>query len=688
MKSKTKSTRAPARGKKEVRVGVEVGGTFTDLVAIGPDGIHITKVPSVPRRPDEGAFNALMESGIPFSEIADLAHGSTIATNAVLERKGCLAAFVTTAGFRDILELQRHGRERIYELDYQKPRPVVDRASSFEVSERVLADGSVHTPLDAAAAERELIPRLKKGGYQAVAVCLLNAYVNPVHERALRDLLRERMPELHVTISSDITREFREYERASTTTLSAYVQPVIDSYIARFSAKLQEHGFRGRFSVMQSNGGRLPAAAMHANAINAVLSGPAAGVMGATRQVARSGFRNLITLDIGGTSTDVCVVTEGRPGLTTEFEIGGLPVRVPVLDISTIGAGGGSIVWVDDGGMLRVGPHSAGADPGPACYGRGGTLPTLTDAHLVRMTMRPEAFLGGRMRIDPEAARRVFEPIARRFDMTLEQAADSAVQLANANIVRAIQLISTERGHDPRDYVLVPFGGAGPLHAAHIAEELAVDTIVVPPNAGVISAYGLIASDFMQFESLTRRQVADETAADFLRQVFEDMKSRAVRKARDLGPPDKLVLDFVVYMRFVGQAFEVPVHFAERELAKLGAKDVRRRFGDAHQRINFFGGETDKPVEFVSFRLGVTVPLKELPLLAEQTGHTLKAARISMFDQGGWKDGRLVSRSALQLDRSISGPLLLEDPTSTLLVPTGWGAKRDEHDNTILRRKR
>ena len=688
MKSTPQPTRSTARGKKEVRVGVEVGGTFTDLVAIGPDGIRIAKVPSVPRRPDEGAFNALLESGIPFSAITDLAHGSTIATNAVLERKGCLAAFITTEGFRDILELQRHGRERIYELDYQKPRPVVDRASSFEVRERMLADGSVHVPLDVAAAERELVPKLKAGGYQAAAICLLNGYVNPAHERALRDLLRDRMPALHVTISSDVTREFREYERASTTTLSAYVQPVIESYIARFSTRLQEHGFRGRFSVMQSNGGRLPAAAMHANAINAVLSGPAAGVMGATRQVARSGFRNLITLDIGGTSTDVCVVTDGRPGLTTEFEIGGLPVRVPVLDISTIGAGGGSIVWVDDGGMLRVGPHSAGADPGPACYGRGGTLPTLTDAHLVRMTMRPEAFLGGRMRIDPEAARRVFEPIARRFDMTLEEAADSAVQLANANIVRAIQLISTERGHDPRDYVLVPFGGAGPLHAAHIAEELALDTIVVPPNAGVISAYGLIASDFMQFESLTRRQVADGTAADFLRQVFEDMKTRAVRKARDLGPPDKLVLDFVAYMRFVGQAFEVPVHFSERELAKLDADDVRRRFGHAHQRINFFGGETDKPVEFVSFRLGITVPLKELPLLAEQSGHTVKAARISMFDQGGWKDGRLVSRSALKPGRSILGPALLEDPTSTLLVPTGWGAKRDEHDNTILSRKR
>ena len=566
-----------------MRVGIEVGGTFTDLVAIGPNGVTVTKVPSVPKRPDEGAFNALVASGIPIASIEDLAHGSTVATNAVLERKGFPTAFITTAGFRDILALQRHGRSRIYDLEYQKPKPVVERADSFEVGERLLADGGVLTALDMKDIERTLIPKLRDGGYQAVAICLLNAYVNPAHEQALRNVIAGALPELHVTISSDITREFREYERASTTTLSAYVQPVIDSYIARFSKKLDDGGFKGRFSVMQSNGGRLPAQAMHANAVNALLSGPAAGVIGAARQTGRSGYKNLITLDIGGTSTDVCVVRDGQPQLTTEFEIDGLPVRVPVLDINTIGAGGGSIVWVDDGGMLRVGPRSAGADPGPACYGRGGTTPTLTDAHVIRKTVRPEAFLGGRMMIDAQASARVFAPIAKQLHLNLEAAADAAVQLANANIVRAIQLISTERGHDPRDYVLVPFGGAGPLHAAHIAQELAIGTIVVPPSAGVISAYGLIASDFLQFESLTRRHVVDVEAGKFLRDIFSQMKARAVEKARALRARRKARSSISrPICASSGQAFEVPVTFTEKELAKLTSATIAKRFGEAH----------------------------------------------------------------------------------------------------------
>ena len=306
-----------------MRVGIEVGGTFTDLVAIGPEGIVVTKVPSVPKAPDEGAFDALVASAIPVETIDDLAHGSTVATNAVLERKGFPTAFVTTRGFRDILALQRHGRSRIYDLEYKKPEPVVTRSASFEVAERVLADGTVLDTLDEADVASKLIPALRNGAYEAVAICLLNSYVNPIHEHRLAEMLAAALPGVHVTLSSEITREFREFERASTTTLSAYVQPVIDRYIARFRRRLDGVGFKGRFSVMQSNGGRLPAEAMRANAINALLSGPAAGVMGAVRQTGRSGYKNLITLDIGGTSTDVCVVTGVAPQLTQEFSLDG-----------------------------------------------------------------------------------------------------------------------------------------------------------------------------------------------------------------------------------------------------------------------------------------------------------------------------------------------------------------------------
>ena len=669
-----------------MRVGIEVGGTFTDFVRIGPEGVRVVKVPSVPSSPDVGAFNALVKSGVAIAEILDLAHGSTVATNAVLERKGFATALVTTRGFRDVLALQRHNRTRIYDLEYQKPDPVVSRADSFEVSERVLSDGTVLQPLDERQVVEALIPALKQGGYEAVGVCLLNSYINPAHEVALRDLIKAHLPDLHVTLSSEVTREFREYERASTVTVSAYVQPVIDRYIARFEDRLADEGFTGRFSVMQSNGGRLPAQAIRDSAVTALLSGPAAGVMGAARQAARSGYGNLITLDIGGTSTDVCVVTDGKPELTNEFTIDGLPIRIPVVDINTVGAGGGSIVWVDDGGMLRVGPHSAGAEPGPACYGRGGDKPTITDAHVIRQTIRPEAFLGGEMPIHPDASRAVFEPIAVRFGMSVEQAADSAIELANANIVRAIQLISTERGKDPRDYVLVPYGGAGPLHAAQVAEDLGVGTIVVPPNAGVLSAYGLIAPDFVQFESLTRRAPVDDNAGDLVREVFESMKARAVERFEHLALGGDVKLDFIADMRFVGQAFEVPVTLSEDDVRQVDRELISKMFGQAHEKIYFFGADSDKPIEFVSFRLGITAELGELPLLQEERSYRVPRGEIELFDRRRAWQGTLLSRSDLAAGETLSGPLLLEDPTSTLFVPAGWQAVTDDQQNLVLKR--
>lgn len=672
-----------------MRVGIEVGGTFTDLVAISADGIRVTKVPSTPKQPDLGAFNALLESKLTISEIDDLAHGSTVATNAVLERKGFRIAFVTTRGFRDVLLMQRHGRSQIYNLEFQKPVPVVDRADTFEVDERMLADGSVHRPLDADAFKETLLPVLASGKYEAIAVCLLNAYVNPAHEQQIRDIITAHSPGLRVSISSHITREFREFERASTTTMSAYVQPVIDRYIERFATRLTESGFAGRFSVMQSNGGRLPAEAMQGNAVNALLSGPAAGVIGAARQAGRAGYDNLITLDMGGTSTDVCVVTDGKPQLTQEFEIEGLPVRIPIIDINTVGAGGGSIIWVDDGGMLRVGPQSAGAEPGPACYGRGGTEATLTDAHVVRGAVRPEAFLGGRMQIDPDASRRALQPIAERFGMTIEEAAESAIALGNANVVRAIQIISTERGLDPRDYVLSPFGGAGPLHAAKIAEDLGIDTVVVPPSAGVISAYGLIASDFTQFTTQTNRARADDKAAEVVRTVFHDMKDKATARANELKLGDKLTFEFIADMRFVGQAFEIPVPMPVEDIDTLTADDVRRMFAEAHHRVYMFGGETGKPVEFVSFRLGVTAPLGDLPILEETADESgIERSEIKLFDRGAWRTGMLLPRSSLAVGEKVAGPCLLEDPTSTLFVPAGWTAERDDCSNTVMRMER
>jgi len=669
-----------------MRVGVEVGGTFTDLVAVEDGRVVVTKVPSTPRSPDVGAFAALTAAGIDLARIEDLGHGSTVATNAVLERKGAAVAFVATQGFRDLLFMQRHDRRNIYDLFYAKPAPPVRRKDCFEVPERIAADGAIDTPLDEAAVRGKLIPALKAGGYRAAAICLLNAYANPAHERRLAALIGEALPDVLVTASHQVAREFREFERASTTLLSAYVQPVIDGYLHRFESKLAQSGFRGRFTVMQSNGGRLPAEAMRQSAITALYSGPAAGVVGATRQAARSGFDNLITFDMGGTSTDVCLVQEGRPSLASESEIDGLPIRTPVLDIVSVGAGGGSIAWVDDGGMLRVGPRSAGADPGPACYGKGGTEPTTTDAHIVIGTIRPGAFLGGRMTLDGDEARGAFEPLAARFSLGIEQAASSALQLADANIVRAIQLVSTERGRDPRDYALVPFGGAGPLHAARIAEELGISTIVVPPSAGVISAYGLVASDYTKFDAVTRKMKLDDEAAAEAGRVFAEMRARLADQFADMKLPGELVYTHTLDMRFVGQAFEVGVEIPASRLGALDAAYLAGLFADAHHRTFMHGATLDRPVEIVTLRVGATLPIGTAPRLDRETAASRGAESTRIFHGEAWIDCARHAAEALGPGQVLTGPAVVEGYTATTWVPPGWTATLDEADSMILRR--
>jgi N-methylhydantoinase A len=669
-----------------MRVGVEVGGTFTDLVAVEGGKIVVTKVPSTPRSPDIGAFAALTASGIDLAKIEDLGHGSTVATNAVLERKGAAVAFVATAGFRDLLFMQRHDRRNIYDLFYAKPAPPVRRKDCFEAPERIGADGSIEKALDEAAVKGELIPAIRAGGYRAVAICLLNAYADPVHEKRLAALITEALPDVLVTASHQVAREFREFERASTTLLSAYVQPVIDGYLHRFEGKLAESGFKGRFTVMQSNGGRLPAEAMRESAITALYSGPAAGVVGATRQAARSGFDDLITFDMGGTSTDVCLVQDGRPSLASESEIDGLPIRTPVLDIVSVGAGGGSIAWVDDGGMLRVGPQSAGADPGPACYGKGGTEPATTDAHIVIGTIRPGAFLGGRMSLDGDAAKRAFEPLAQRFGLSVEQAASSALQLADANIVRAIQLVSTERGRDPRDYALVPFGGAGPLHAARIAEDLGISTIVVPPNAGVISAYGLVASDYTKFDAVTRKMKLDDAAAKEAGRIFGEMRARLAAQFADMKLPGDLVHTHTLDMRFIGQAFEVGVEVPANRLASLDAAYLAELFADAHHRTFMHGATLERPVEIVTLRVGATLPIGTAPRLDRETLAARGPEQTRIFHGEAWIDCARHTAEALTAGQKIDGPAVIEGYTATTWVPPGWTATLDAADNLILRR--
>ncbi|MEX1235339.1 MAG: hydantoinase/oxoprolinase family protein [Roseovarius sp.] len=672
-----------------MRVGIEVGGTFTDLVAVDGDRIELRKVPSTPSSPDRGVLNALEESGFDGARITDMVHGSTVATNALLERKGAHVAFITTRGFRDILFLQRHDRRNIYDLRYKRPVPVVKRADCFEVTERIDAHGEVLAPLDLNSVKRDLLPKLKEGKYDAVAICLLSSYVNGAHEEALFALLDEALPDTVVSLSSQVTREFREFERASTVTLAGYVQPVIDRYIARLESSLEDLGVTARLSIMQSNGGRIPASAMRRNAIAALFSGPAAGVVGAIRQIGRSGEGNLITFDMGGTSADVCLVTDGRAGISPDTEIDGLPVRTPVIDISTVGAGGGSIVWIDDGGMLRVGPTSAGAEPGPACYGKGGTLPTLTDAHVIRGSLRPEAFLGGAMSIDRDKAIEVFKPIADKLEMSVAAAASAALRLGAANIVRAIQHISTEQGKDPRDYALVPYGGAGPLLAAEIADELGVSRVIVPPNPGVLSAYGLIASDFAQIYAATHRFVVDDRAADRARAVKAQMEKEARADFETFKLGGDVQIGFVADMRFVGQAFEVPVELDEDTLKSLDAATLENLFQEAHHRIFLHGGTAGQKVEVVSFRLTAKRPIGSLPAFKEKPSDVERPDQ-TQFDtgEGGLRDVALYSSSELPVGEAVPGLALIEGYSSTIYLPDGWTATRDENDNLALERSR
>tara|TARA_B100000686_G_scaffold148603_1_gene155954 strand:- start:991 stop:2271 length:1281 start_codon:yes stop_codon:yes gene_type:complete len=425
---------------------------------------------------------------------------------------------------------------------------------------------------------------------------------------------------------------------------------------------------------------------MRRNPVTALFSGPAAGVMGAVRQAALSGYDNLVTFDMGGTSTDVCLVEDGEPELTSQTEIGGLPVRTPLFDIVSIGAGCGSIVWVDEGGMLRVGPQSAGADPGPACYGRGGVQPTITDAHIIQGTIRPEAFLGGTMEVDALASQRVFEKVAAHFDMALPEMADSAIRLADANIVRAIQIISTERGRDPRDYVLVAFGGAGPLHAARVAEDLDIRTILVPPFAGVLSAYGLLASDYRLFETRTRRIVIEENAASIVRETAAEMQGHIVDHFRDIGLQEReLSFTLTMEMRFVGQAFEVPVNIDPTALDQLTVDGLLTAFAAAHQRMYFHGGSSGNPVEVVSFRLGAVSQLKQAPMLTEtyNDGDTFTDWH-NIFDGSREVECKLTRRTGIS--SSLDGPAIIDDETSTIFVPAGWQTEIDDHENLIMRR--
>jgi len=660
----------PARSPHVVIVGVDTGGTFTDLVGLDERGALVTaKVPSTPGDPSRAVVLGLREisagGGRP-----SVVHGTTVGTNALLERKVARTALVTTAGFRDVLEIGRQDRPALYDLRVVRPEPLVPAARRFEANERVGRGGSVIAPLRGLEALRR---RVEASRPEAVAISLLFSFANPAHEIAIeRALGRMGVP---VTRSSDVLPEYREFERTSTTVANAALRPVLERYVRALARKL---GGKTRLRILQSNGGLFSAAAAARYPVHTVFSGPAGGVIGATRVARAAGFDRIITFDMGGTSTDVALV-DGEPRLTTDFSIGGLPIRVPVVDIHTVGAGGGSIARIDAAGALRVGPSSAGADPGPAAYGKGDAA-TVTDAHVALGRIDPEAFLGGRMPLDPARARAAIARLAREGGLSPRRAAEGVIDVANAAMGRALQVISVNRGHDPALFTLVAFGGAGGLHAVDLARSLSIRRVLVPRDPGLLSALGLLLADAARESSSTVLARAEDAPPARLRKRLRPLVSAARRALRAEGVPAGAIrfrpsLD----LRYAGQSFEVNVPWD-------GRSEYEAAFHAAHEKA--FGTSNARfGVEVVAVRLRAEGRLRDVRLEAPRAprggrrrGRAPSLTRDVAFAEGPRK-ARIYRRDALVPGDRISGPAVVTEMSATTLVPPGARAEveRDGH---------
>jgi N-methylhydantoinase A len=654
-----------------VRVGADVGGTFTDVVLLTPDGrLVTTKVPTTDDQSEgvlDGIRRACAKADLDPDAIDAFSHAMTVSTNALLEDDGARTALVTTEGFRDVVEIGRQDRPALYDLDAEKPDPLVPRRRRFEVAERAAPEG-IEREVDEAAV-RELAEEIRSADAESVAVSLLHAYAHPDNEQRVAELLREEL-DAPVSVSHEVLAAFREYERTATTVVDAYVTPKIDAYLARLVERSEAAGVPAPLA-MQSNGGIADAETVRERAVTTCLSGPAAGVVGAeaTPEGATS-TSGLVTFDMGGTSSDVSLVREGEVERTTDANIGGRPVGVPMVDVTTVGAGGGSLAWVDAGGALRVGPESAGANPGPACYGRGGTEPTVTDANVVLGYVGEDAALGGELSLDADVAREVLAELADEAELESGvEAARGVYRVANANMTRAVRAVTVERGHDPRNFALAAFGGAGPMHAAALAERLDVGRVVVPRACGVLSAYGLLAADETRDAVRTYRSSLDAADSAAVEGVLADLAA----EARDgLREPDAATVTRRADLRYEGQSFELPVEVG----AEFDPETVARRFHDAHETA--YGYRMDEPVELVGLQVRATVPREKPDVAYESEGDVVNDAKVGereAFFTGEFREVAVFRREALPAGESFEGPAICEQADSTVVVPPEWRAE-------------
>jgi len=676
-------------GGEETRVGVDIGGTFTDLVTVRDGRVDVTKTPSTPAAPERGVVDGLRRlreaKNLRFDAVDFLAHGTTVATNAVLEGEWADTALVTTEGFRDALEIGRQARPDIYDFQAEKPAPVVERDRRYEVPERLDERGEVLEPLEEAAV-RDLADELDD--VDSVAVSLLFSFEDDSHERRVRELLRGAGVDARFSLSSETLPEIREYERTLTTALNAALKPVMDQYIGTLAAEVEERGIDAELKIMQSNGGIITAAAARDRPVNTLLSGPAAGVQGATYVAGLAGFEDVITMDMGGTSCDVSLVESGDPLVSTDVEVGDYPVNVPMIDVHTVGAGGGSIAWLDEGGALRVGPESAGADPGPVCYGRGGERPTITDAQLLLGRLDPAAFLSADLDADEDdVAAAVERHLADPLGVTVREAAQGVLDVANANTERALRVVSVERGYDPREFGLVAFGGAGPLHATRLASALEIPRVVVPRTAGVLSALGLLISDVLYDYSTSRvRRWADVDPAD-LRSTFgafvEEGRERLT--AEDL-PADRRAFERSLDLRYEGQSFELSVSVPEGDIDAETMETVAERFHGRH-RQRYGHAYEDEPVELVTVRLRARGVVATPDLRTGRTDGSLadavKSTREVVFD-GTAHDTPVYNRASLLTGPEFEGPAVVEGAESTVVVRPGQAAHVDDYGSIVV----
>lgn len=677
------------------RIGVDSGGTFTDVCLFDDATGHVAvwKVSSTPADPSLGIGRGVTEGIALVATTADavgyFGHGTTVGTNALIQHRGVKTGLITTDGFRDLLEIGRQKRPDLYDQQVEKPPTLVSRDLRLEVPERLRPDGSVETPLDEDAF-RAAVRRLRAAGVKAVAVCFLYSFVRTDHEAIAARILAEEFPEAFACVSHAVAPEFREFERLSTTVVNAYLGPVMQSYIQRLDGRLKDIGIRSRPHLTQSNGGVIGFDQAARLPVRTVLSGPSTGVVGAQRIGERVGIPDLITFDMGGTSTDVALLAGGQCRLASEAMVHGYPIKAPMLDIHTVGAGGGSIAFIDNGGLLKVGPRSAGADPGPVCYDRGNTEATVTDANVVLGALNPDFLLGGRMPVKHDLAVAAIDRLAAPLGMDRMATAQGVIAVVTANMARAIRVISVQRGHDPRDYTLIAFGGAGPLHAARLARELEINRVLIPRNPGILCAMGLLLTDLRADFAMTRLSTLEPAVLATMRDAFAALDQQAEAWFHDEAIPtaDRRV-SRTVDMRYAGQNYELPIQIPDGPIGPDTLDALAAAFAAAHRRAYGFVADGDA-VQVVTFRLEASGIVPKASFIAQPDAGPDASAAIDgardvwLPEAGGFVSCPIYQRDRLRAGNVIPGPAIIEQMDATTVVLPDMTARVEPYLNLIL----